>query len=139
MARINDPLMESRQPGMIEAVQTTLRAVAEYFSVRFELAGYESKAVFGKVVKAAIGVAVALLSLMAGLLYLSLSLIYVLAVKAQWGWGYAFLVSGIVLLIVMVVGLLIARGAVKGSWFPTTVSELKKDTQWLKQKTPTNV
>ena len=131
--------METRQPGMIEAVQTTLRAVSEYFSVRFELAGYESKAVFGKVVKAVIGVAVALLSLMAGLLYLSLSLIYVLAVKAEWGWGYAFLVSGIVLLIIMVVGLLLARGAIQGSWFPTTISELKKDTQWLKQKTPTNV
>ena len=126
--------MSFRQPGLIESVQIMLRAIAEYLSVRFEMAGLESKTVIGKVLKAVIGFVVALLCLAAGLLYLSLSLVYVLAVKANWGWGYALLGSGIVALAVMAIGLLLARNALQGSWFPVTLSELKKDSEWLKQK-----
>ena len=125
--------MESHQPGLIESLQVTFRAIAEYLSVRCELAGYESKAVLVKLIKATIAFAVALLCLSAGFLYLSLSLIYVLAVKAQWGWGCALLVSGIAMMVVTGIGLLMAKNSLHGSWFPTTISELKKDTQWLKQ------
>ncbi len=139
MADSNGTPMGLRQPGLIESVQVMLRAMAEYFSVRFEMAGLESKSVIGKLVKAAIGFVVALLCLCAGLLYLSLSLIYVLAVKAHWGWGCALLVSGVAALVVMTIGLLLARKALQGSWFPVTLSELKKDSEWLKHKSQPTV
>lgn len=127
-----------RQPGMIESLQLILRAITDYLLVRFELAGLESKGVFQKLIKAAVAFAIALLCLAAGFFYLSLSLVYVLAVKASWGWGYALLTSGVVMLIVMAIGLLWAKNALQGSWFPTTLAELKKDTEWLKQNsTPT--
>ena len=139
MADSNGTPMCFRQPGLIESVRLTFRAIAEYFSVRFEMAGLESKSVIANVVKAAIGFVVALFCLAAGLLYLSLSLVYVLAEKADWGWGWALLASGVAALVVMASGLLIARNSLKGSWFPATLSELKKDSEWLKQKTQPTV
>ncbi|MEO7932254.1 MAG: phage holin family protein [Chthoniobacterales bacterium] len=128
-----------RQPGLIESLQLILRAITEYASVRFELAGLESKAASQKVVAALIAVAVALMCLSSGFLYLSLSLIYVLAVKAGWGWGLALLASGVAMLLITVGGLLFAKKSLTGAWFPATIAELKKDSQWLKQSTTTTV
>lgn len=116
-----------------------LRAITEYVLVRFELAGLESKGAFRRLIKAAVAFAVALLCLAAGFFYLSLSLVYVLAVKAAWGWGWAFLSSGLAMLIVMTIGLLWAKKSLQGAWYPTTLTELKKDTEWLKQNPTPNV
>ncbi len=127
-----------RQPGLIESLRLILQAITEYVAVRFELAGLESKEAFRKIVAALIAVAVALMCLSSGFLYLSLSLIYVLAVKAAWGWGLALLASGVVMLLITVGGLLFAKKSLAGAWFPSTISELKKDTQWLKQNTTPN-
>ncbi|HEX8372868.1 MAG TPA: phage holin family protein [Chthoniobacterales bacterium] len=125
-----------RQPGMIESVRLAYRAFMEYAMVRFELAGLESRDALQKVLKALIASVVALLCLLGGLFYLSLSLVYVLAEKAGWGWGWALLASGVAMLIVTAAGLLLAKNSLMGSWFPATITELKKDSEWLK-KTPT--
>ncbi len=128
-----------RQPGLLESLQLILRAITEYASVRFELAGLESKQASKKVVTALIAVAIALMCLSSGFLYLSLSLIYVLAVKAGWGWGFALLASGIAMLLITLGGLLFAKKSLAGAWFPATITELKKDSQWLKQSTTPTV
>jgi uncharacterized membrane protein YqjE len=140
MARSNGMAGDAplRTPGILESLQHILRAITEYILVRFELAGLESKSAFQKLGKALAAFVVALLCLAVGFFYLSLSLVYVLAEKAAWGWGYALLASGGVMLVVMLVGLLCAKKFLRGVWFPTTISELKKDTEWLKQNTTPN-
>lgn len=138
MARSNDlpGKADVSKFGMIESLQAMLRAFIEYLLVRFQLAGLESKDALRKLIRAILGFVVALLCLSAGFLYLSLSLIYVLAVKLEWGWGWSLFAVGLTLLVAMAIGLLFAKAALKGAWFPTTNEELKKDITWLKS-TPT--
>ena len=128
----------SRSPGVMESLQQIFRGCIEYLFVRLEIAGLESKGAFRQILKVVIAVAVAILGLLAGFIYLSLSLIYVLAIKVGWGWGYALLSGGVIMLGITAIGLLLARKHLQGAWFPTTLSELKKDTEWLKQNSNPN-
>ena len=125
----------NNKPGLIESFQALLRGLLDYVLVRFELAGLESRHALRKVVSGLIGLTIALLCLAAGFLYLSLSLVYVLAQIAGWGWGWALLASGLGMVLITLGALFYVKNSLTGTWFPVTVAELKKDSQWLKQTT----
>lgn len=125
-------------PGIVESVQSWLQGVAEYFLVRTELAGIESKDAVRKVTRILIFVAVAVVSMAFASLYLSLSLIYLLAEVAKWGWGWALFLTAITLLVIGALGVLLSWMTLKGKWFPITIAELKKDSAWLSRKTTKN-
>lgn len=132
------PGPDKRPPGFIESFQHIFGAISEVALVRAELAGIESKAALSKVGRVVAYFVLATLLLGTGFIYLSLSLIYVLAEKAGWGWGLALLAAGIGLLLVTAIFVLLARRALKGNWFPVTLSELRKDAVWLKRQKITN-
>lgn len=126
--------LPKRPPGFINSAQHLLGVASEYVLIRTELAGIESKNSLRRFAQVALFFGVAVLFLGSGFLYLSLSLIYVLAEKLGWGWGLALLATGGLLLLLTLISFLLARRALGGEWFPITLSELKKDTEWLKQQ-----
>ncbi len=127
-----------RPPGLIDSLQQLLRAVTEYFLVRLEIAGLESRGLVRKLIRVVLFLSLALVGLLTGFLYLSMSLVYVLAVKAAWGWGLAFLATAVFMLLLGALGLALTKNSLRGSWFPATLAELKKDTEWLKQNSNPN-
>lgn len=126
-------------PGIVDSIRAWLQGIHDYFLVRAELAGIESKAAVQKITRILIFVAIAVASMAFASLYLSLSLIYVLAEVAKWGWGWALFVTAIILIVVSLVGVLLSWVSLKGKWFPVTISELKKDSEWLSRKITKNV
>lgn len=124
--------------GILASFQAWLQGFHDYFLVRTELAGIESKAAVRKIIRILIFVAVAAFSMAFASLYLSLSLIYMLAEVAKWGWGWALFLTAVALIIVGIVGVLLSWASLKGKWFPVTIAELKKDSAWLTRKTTKN-
>jgi uncharacterized membrane protein YqjE len=132
----------SRNPaghaGLLENLLALLNALAEFFESRFALLAEESKtaAVQLLILVSCLILAVVLCAL--GYVFLITGAVVGVAHLAGISWPWVALAAAVVHFIIAMVLLLVARSRITKPLFRATLSELKKDREWLKNLDATN-
>jgi len=132
----------SRNPaghaGLLENLLALLNALAEFFESRFALLAEESKGAAVQLLILVGSVIFALLLCALGYVFLITGAVVGLAHLIGISWPWIALAAAVVHFIVALVLLLVARSRVTKPLFRATLTELKKDREWLKNLDTTN-
>ena len=132
----------SRNPaghaGLLENLLALLNALAEFFESRFALLAEESKGAAVQLLILVGCVIFALLLCALGYVFLITGAVVGLAHLIGISWPWIALAAAVVHFIVALVLLLVARSRVTKPLFRATLTELKKDREWLKNLDTTN-
>ena len=132
----------SRNPaghaGLLENLLALLNALAEFFESRFALLAEESKGAAVQLLILVGSVIFALLLCALGYVFLITGAVVGLAHLIGISWPWIALAAAVVHFIVALVLLLVARSRVTKPLFRATLTELKKDREWLKHLDATN-
>ncbi|HEX3620653.1 MAG TPA: phage holin family protein [Candidatus Udaeobacter sp.] len=132
----------SRNPaghaGLLENLLALLNALAEFFESRFALLAEESKGAAMQLLILVGCVIFALLLCALGYVFLITGAVVGLAQLIGISWAWIALAAAVVHFIVALVLLLVARSRVTKPLFRATLTELKKDREWLKNLDATN-
>ena len=132
----------SRNPaghaGLLENLLALLTALAEFFESRFALVAQESKAAAVQVLILVGCVIFALLLSALGYVFLITGAVVGLANLVGVSWPWIALAAAAVHFVFALVLLLVARSRITKPLFRTTLAELKKDREWLKNLDATN-
>ncbi len=132
----------SRNPaghaGLLENLLALLTALAEFFESRFALVAQESKVAAVQVLILVGCLIFALLLSALGYVFLITGAVAGLAHLAGISWPWIALAAAAVHFIIALVLLLVARSRITKPLFSTTLAELKKDREWLKNLDATN-
>jgi uncharacterized membrane protein YqjE len=132
----------SRNPaghaGLLENLLALLNALAGFFESRFALLAEESKGAAIQLLILAGCVIFALLLCALGYVFLITGAVVGLAHLIGISWPWVALAAGVVHFIVALVLLLVARSRITKPLFRATLTELKKDREWLKNLDATN-
>jgi uncharacterized membrane protein YqjE len=126
----------SRNPaghaGLLQNLLALTRALADFFESRFALLAEESKAALVQVLVLASYLLLALVLCAFGYVFLIASAVVSLAHLAGISWLWTALMAAGAHFIIALALLLVARSRMSKPLFRATVSELKKDREWLK-------
>ena len=132
----------SRNPaghaGLLENLLALLNALAEFFESRFALLAEESKGAAVQLLILVGCVIFALLLCALGYVFLITGAVVGLAHLIGISWPWVALAAAVVHFIVALVLLLVARSRITKPLFRATLTELKKDREWLKNLDATN-
>ncbi len=132
----------SRNPaghaGLLENLSALLNALAEFFESRFALLAEESKGAAVQLLILVGSIIFALLLCALGYVFLITGAVVGLAHLIGISWPWVALAAAVVHFIVALVLLLVARSRVTKPLFRATLTELKKDREWLKNLDATN-
>jgi len=132
----------SRNPaghaGLLENLLALLNALAEFFESRFALLAEESKGAAVQLLILVGCIIFALLLCALGYVFLITGAVVGLAQLIGISWSWIALAAAVVHFIVALVLLLVARSRVSKPLFRATLTELKKDREWLKNLDATN-
>jgi len=132
----------SRNPaghaGLLENLLALLNALAEFFESRFALLAEESKGAAVQLLILVGSVIFALLLCALGYVFLITGAVVGLAQLIGISWAWIALAAAVVHFIVALVLLLVARSRITKPLFRVTLTELKKDREWLKNLDATN-
>jgi uncharacterized membrane protein YqjE len=132
----------SRNPaghaGLLENLLALLNALAEFLESRFALLAEESKGAAVQLLILVGCVIFALLLCALGYVFLITGAVVGLAHLIGISWPWVALAAAVVHFIVALVLLLVARSRVTKPLFRATLTELKKDREWLKNLDATN-
>jgi len=126
----------SRNPaghaGLLQNLLALTGALADFFESRFALLAEESKAALIQLLVLASYLVLALILCVFGYVFLIASAVVGLAHLAGISWLWTALMAAGAHFIVALILLLVARSRMTKPLFRATVSELKKDREWLK-------
>jgi uncharacterized membrane protein YqjE len=132
----------SRNPaghaGLLENLLALLSALAEFLESRFALVAEESKAAAVQLAILAGCLIFALLLCALGYVFLITGVVVGLAHLAGISWPWIALAAAAVHFIIALALLVIARSRITKPLFRSTLAELKKDREWLKNLDATN-
>jgi uncharacterized membrane protein YqjE len=132
----------SRNPaghaGLLENLLALLNALAEFFESRFALLAEESKGAAVQLLILVGSVIFALLLCALGYVFLITGAVVGLAHLIGISWPWIALAAAVVHFIVAMILLLVARSRITKPLFRATLTELKKDREWLKNLDATN-
>jgi uncharacterized membrane protein YqjE len=132
----------SRNPaghaGLLENLLALLNALAEFFESRFALLAEESKGAAIQLLILVGCVIFALLLCALAYVFLITGAVVGLAHLIGISWPWIALAAAVVHFIVALVLLLVARSRITKPLFRATLTELKKDREWLKNLDATN-
>jgi uncharacterized membrane protein YqjE len=138
---ISEPT-RSRNPaghaGLLANLLALASALAEFFESRFVLLAQESKAALVQLLVLAACLILALFLCVLGYVFLISSAIVGLAHLARISWLWTALAAAGVHFFIALVLLLVARSRITKPVFRATLTELKKDREWLKNLDTTN-
>src|SRR5256886_1357388 len=118
--------------GLLENLLALLTALAEFFESRFALVAQESKAAAVQVLILAGCLIFALLLCALGYVFLVTGVVVGLAHLAGVSWPWIALAAAAVHFIFALILVLVARNRITKPLFRTTLADLKKDREWLK-------
>ena len=124
--------------GLLENLLALVSAVVDFFESRFALVAQESKAAAVQVLILAGCLIFALLLCALGYVFLITGAVAGLAHLAGISWPWIALAAAAVHFIIALVLLLVVRSRITKPLFRTTLAELKKDREWLKNLDATN-
>jgi uncharacterized membrane protein YqjE len=124
--------------GLLENLLALVSALAGFFESRFALLAQESKAAAVQVLILASCLILALMLCVLGYIFLIVGAVVAVAhlIGISWPW-VALALAGMHFLIALVL-LLVARSRITKPLFRATLTELKKDREWLKNLDATN-
>ncbi len=132
----------SRNPagraGLLENLLALVSALADFFESRFALLAEESKVAAVQVLILVGCLIFALLLSALGYVFLITGAVVGLAHLAGISWPWIALAAAAVHFIIALVLLLVVRSRITKPLFRTTLAELKKDREWLKNLDATN-
>jgi len=132
----------SRNPagraGLLENLLALVSAVVDFFESRFALLAQESKVAAVQVLILVGCLIFALLLSALGYVFLITGAVVGLAHLAGISWPWIALAAAAVHFIIALVLLLVVRSRITKPLFRTTLAELKKDREWLKNLDATN-
>jgi len=132
----------SRNPaghaGLLENLLAVVSALAELFESRFALLAQESKVAAVQLLILVGCLIFALLLCALGYVFLITGVVVGLAHLVGISWPWIALAAAAVHFIIAMVLLLVARSRITKPLFRTTLAELKKDREWLKNLDATN-
>ncbi len=132
----------SRNPagraGLLENLLALVSALADFFESRFALLAQESKVAAVQVLILVGCLIFALLLSALGYVFLITGAVVGLAHLAGISWPWIALAAAAVHFIIALVLFLVARSRITKPLFRTTLAELKKDREWLKNLDATN-
>jgi uncharacterized membrane protein YqjE len=132
----------SRNPagraGLLENLLALVSTLADFFESRFALLAEESKVAAVQVLILVGCLIFALLLSALGYVFLITGVVVGLAHLAGISWPWIALAAAAVHFIIALVLLLVARSRITKPLFRTTLAELKKDREWLKNLDATN-
>ena len=132
----------SRNPagraGLLENLLALVSAVVDFFESRFALLAEESKVAAVQVLILVGCLIFALLLSALGYVFLITGAVVGLAHLAGISWPWIALAAAAVHFIIALVLLLVVRSRITKPLFRTTLAELKKDREWLKNLDATN-
>jgi len=123
---------------LLENLLALLSALADFFESRFALLAEESKVAAVQVLILVGCLIFALLLSALGYVFLITGAVVGLAHLAGISWPWIALAAAAVHFIIALVLLLVARSRITKPLFRTTLAELKKDREWLKNLDATN-
>jgi uncharacterized membrane protein YqjE len=117
-----------------ESLRQWIASLGEYLTLKLKLFGVESKeaALHLLVLALLFGSAIALFS--GFLMMLLVFLLYLMTILFHWEWGWSALACAGLSLSACVIVAIVFRFRITRTLFPVTLSELKKDREWLTQK-----
>ncbi|PYK76067.1 MAG: hypothetical protein DME39_02460 [Verrucomicrobia bacterium] len=124
--------------GLLENLLALVSAVVDFFESRFALVAEESKVAAVQVLILVGCLIFALLLSALGYVFLITGAVVGLAHLAGISWPWIALAAAAVHFIIALVLLLVARSRITKPLFRTTLAELKKDREWLKNLDATN-
>ena len=127
--RSRDP---ARHAGLLDNLVALVGALAGFFESRFVLLAQESKAALLQMLGLAACVAAAVILFALGYVFLIASIIVGVAHAAQVSWIWIALAAAGVHFLIALIFILVARSRMIKPLFRVTLSELKKDREWLK-------
>jgi uncharacterized membrane protein YqjE len=126
----------SRNPaghsGLLGNALALLSAIVEFFETRFALFAKESKSAAVQMLILIASLLVAVMLCVTGYVFLIVSAIVGLAYLLGTSWPWIALIVALLHFIIALLCLLIARSRITKPLFRTTLDELKKDREWLK-------
>jgi len=132
----------SRNPaghaGLLENLLALVSALVEFFESRFALLAQESKVAAVQLLILVGCLIFALLLCALGYVFLITGVVVGLAHLAGISWPWIALAAAAVHFIIALILLLVARSRITKPLFRTTLAELKKDREWLKNLDATN-
>ena len=132
----------SRNPagraGLLENLLALVSALADFFESRFALLAQESKVAAVQVLILVGCLIFALLLSALGYVFLITGAVVGLAHLAGISWPWIALAAAAVHFVIALVLLLVVRSRITKPLFRTTLAELKKDREWLKNLDATN-
>jgi len=132
----------SRNPaghaGLLENLLALVTALAEFFESRFALFAQESKTAAVQLLILAGCLILALLLCALGYVFLITGVVVGLAHLLGISWAWIALAAAAVHFIIAMVLLLVARSRITKPVFRTTLAEIRKDREWLKNLDVTN-
>ena len=132
----------SRNPaghaGLLENLLALASSLADFFESRFALFAQESKTVLVQLLVLAACLILALVLCVFGYIFLIASAVVGVAHLAGISWIWTALAAAGMHFVVALVLLVIARNRMTTPLFQKTLSELKKDREWLKNLDTTN-
>jgi uncharacterized membrane protein YqjE len=133
---------QSRNPGghagLLQNLFALANALVEFFESRFVLLAEESKAAALQILILAGCLIVAVLLCALGYVFLITGVVAGLAQMAGISWPWIALAAAALHFIIALVLVLIARSRITKPLFRTTLAELKKDREWLRNLEATN-
>ena len=132
----------SRNPaghaGLLENLLALVTGLAEFFESRFALVAQESKTALVQLLVILACLVLALVLCVFGYIFLLATVIVGVAHLAGISWLWTALSAAGVHFIIALVLLVVARSRITKPVFRATISELKKDREWLKNLDRTN-
>jgi uncharacterized membrane protein YqjE len=118
-----------------DSIRNWLAALARYLELRLGLIGLESKEAGIHLLILAILLVGALVCFAGALVMLAVFLLFLMTLILRWDWGWCALAVACVLVLIGGVSATIFRFRIIRPIFTVTIAELKKDREWLSQKT----
>jgi uncharacterized membrane protein YqjE len=132
----------SRNPaghaGLLESLLALASSLADFFESRFALFAQESKTALVQLIVLAACLVLALLLCVFGYIFLIATAVVGVAHLVGISWLWTALAAAGVHFVIALILLLVARSRITKPLFRATLSELKKDRQWLKSLDTTN-
>jgi uncharacterized membrane protein YqjE len=125
-------------PGLLQSLLALASALEEFFESRFVLLAQESKAAAVQLLILVGCLVLAVLLCALGYVFLITGAVVGLAHVAGISWPWIALATAALHFIIALVLLLVARSQITKPFFRASMSELKKDREWLKNLDATN-
>ncbi|HEY0790931.1 MAG TPA: phage holin family protein [Chthoniobacterales bacterium] len=118
--------------------QEWLAAALKFLELKLHLLGFESREAGIHLAILAALIASSIVLLVGALVFLAVFLLFILIKITGWEWGWAALLTAVLLLVMSAAAAFFLRSRITKPLYTLTFAELRKDREWLRQSRESN-